>query len=244
VLETYYVGVYWGARQETAAACAHRASRFFQSLAACAPSFQQWYLPARGRSTPGTPGLPLRANDLQALEAVMLEGRHFTDSGHHVIEELGFTLTAWNSRKHASDMTLSCGSSSPHVGNACVMSFPSQGEVFERLVSTPLLTQVLSCMVSAWEPEWGVATSRILRELVSPPHSKALFPGWLTYFSRRRGTVPPLPVPARIAPMGNEGTLITLSDERLTASNPEHRNLLTRLHHLLDRTGLLLPLGP
>jgi hypothetical protein len=122
------------------------------------------------------------------------------------------------------------------------VSFPSAGEASERLVSAPALEQVLNAMVTAWEPDWGVATSDPLRDHIAP-QGEEVFAGWLTYFSRRCGTVPALPAPARIEPVGTQGTLIILSPERLSSSSPEHLDLLSRLQRHLGNAGLLRPLG-
>ena len=64
------------------------------------------------------------------------------------------------------------------------------------------------------------------------------------YFSRQRGTVPPLPAPVRIEPVEDKGALIILTPERFTASNPEHVALAARVQELLDRAGLLRPMNP
>jgi hypothetical protein len=63
--------------------------------------------------------------------------------------------------------------------------------------------------------------------------------GWLMYCANRQGRVPPLPAPVRIERVQDKGTLITLTDERFTASNPEHVARAVRVHELLDRAGLL-----
>ncbi|HZI04934.1 MAG TPA: Imm52 family immunity protein, partial [Archangium sp.] len=63
--------------------------------------------------------------------------------------------------------------------------------------------------------------------------------GWLTYLSRRLGTLPPLPAPVRIEPVGKLGWLLVLSPEPMTASNPEHVAFTARIRELLDRAGLI-----
>ncbi|NMO22117.1 Imm52 family immunity protein, partial [Pyxidicoccus fallax] len=54
----------------------------------------------------------------------------------------------------------------------------------------------------------------------------------------------PLPAPVRIEPVEDKGTLIILTPERFTASNPEHVALAARVHELLGGAGLLHPLYP
>ncbi|GEN05903.1 hypothetical protein MFU01_09400 [Myxococcus fulvus] len=46
----------------------------------------------------------------------------------------------------------------------------------------------------------------------------------------------------RIESVEDKGTLIVLTPERFTASNPDHVALAERVRELLDRAGLLKPL--
>nr|WP_255662913.1 immunity 52 family protein [Myxococcus sp. RHSTA-1-4] len=98
-------------------------------------------------------------------------------------------------------------------------------------------------MALAWEPDWAMATSWDFRKAIADGRA-GTFVGWVTYLSRRRGVVPPLIAPVRIEPVEDRGTLIVLTPERLTASNPEHVALGRRVQELLDRAGLMKPVIP
>ncbi len=93
-------------------------------------------------------------------------------------------------------------------------------------------------MVTAWDPDFAVTTSDPMRDLVQK-QGREVDVGWLTYLSRRLGTLPPLPAPVRIEPVDSLGWLLILSPERMTASNPEHVALVVRVRELLHRAGLL-----
>lgn len=80
------------------------------------------------------------------------------------------------------------------------------------------------------------------REIADPTGRANVQIGWVTYLAHRLGVVPPLPAPVRIEPVEDKGTLIVLTPERFTASNPEHVALAERVRELLDRAGLLKPL--
>ena len=64
------------------------------------------------------------------------------------------------------------------------------------------------------------------------------------YFARNLGTLPPLPDPVCTEPVGDKGTLVILTPERFTASNPEHVALAARVQELLEHSGMLRPLRP
>jgi hypothetical protein len=75
-----------------------------------------------------------------------------------------------------------------------------------------VMTEVLRAMALAWEPEWGVVTTHqydnMISEQVMPAGTSV---GWVMYFSRLRGPVPPLPAPVRIEPVEDKGALVILT---------------------------------
>nr|WP_301340943.1 immunity 52 family protein [Corallococcus carmarthensis] len=93
-------------------------------------------------------------------------------------------------------------------------------------------------MALAMDPDWAVAASYAYRKM-DEDNRAGPWVGWVTYFSKQRGTVPPLPAPVRIEPVEDKGTLIVLTPERFTVANPEHVALARRVRELLTRAGLL-----
>jgi hypothetical protein len=239
--ETYYAGAYWGARKESAGECARRAADFLASLARCAPAFSRWFKPARSRGK--SLAQPLDPEPA-ALEKLLLKGRNRTDAGQEVIEQLGFSLGLWNGGPPRGDASLSlfCGGFSERTVNSCLLHPPQSGPGSERILTAPLLAEVVRCMVLAWEPDWGIATSSTHMDRVTRTAQPGTFIGWVTYFSRRRGAVPPLPPPVRVEPVGERGTLVILTPERFTVSNAAHLELADHTLRLLEHARLLGPL--
>jgi len=235
--ERYYLGAYWGPRKETARECAQRAEVFFHMLARCEPTFAQWYRGARGapRELPGHPVRP----EVEEWERLFLQGRNRTDIGKKVIEDLGFMESVLNAKKDATRIHLHCGEYSPWgEGNTCLIHPPDEGSVRERILSAPVLAEVLTSMATAWDPDFAMATSGEMVDRIEK-QTRDVRVGWLTYLSRRLGTLPPLPAPIRIEPVGALGWLLILSPERMTAHNPEHVAFTARVRELLDRAGLI-----
>ena len=235
--DKYYMGAYWGPRQETASECARRAELFFHMLARCDSSLTQWYRAGKGFPKE-LPGYPLRPQ-VEELEEFLQKGRIRTDVDREVIEDLGFSQMVWNSKKDATDIRLVCGGYSPWGSpNICLLNPPRQGTVRERLLRVPVLTEVLTSMATAWDPDFAIVSSTEMVRLVQKQKGEVRV-GWLTYLSRRLGKLPPLPAPVRIEPVGALGWLLTLSPEPMTASNPEHVAFTSRIRELLDRAGLI-----
>jgi hypothetical protein len=173
------------------------------------------------------------------LEEFLLKGRNRTDVGKKVIEDLGFMQIVWNAKEGATRLHLSCGGYSPWGGpNSCLLYPPRKGAIRERLLRAPVLAEVLTSMATAWDPDFAMASSTEMVDLVKKRKSEVRV-GWLTYLSRRLGKLPPLPAPVRIEPVGTLGWLLVLSPEPMTASNPEHVAFTARVRELLDRAGLI-----
>ncbi len=234
--ETFYAGVYWLGRKESIASCAQRAEHFFRSLAALDPTWSRWFHVGRTREhSLRRPIEPVAAT----FEATFARGKNQLPEG-------GVQFGAWNVEAHgdASDIDFTCGSSSRFSKDVCVLNLPHSGPIAERVLTTPMMIRVLTAMALAWEPDKGVVISDAYRDLVAPDKLPHVLVGWVTYLSRRRGQVPPLPEPVRVEPIEDKGSLIILTPERFSASNPAHVELAERVRERLDQAGLLGPTLP
>ena len=236
-IDSYYAGAYWGPRKETPEECARRAEVFLAALSDVDPSFSRWFQQGRSRKDAlKRPIEPTRA----ALEKLIRRGND------RQFEDLGYSVWAWNGvcvDYDDSGFHLKCGVYSDSVPNRCVFNLPTRGPNAERVLTVPVLTGLVRSMALAWEPDSAIATSTMHRDAVTPTGTAGTFAGWIMYFPRSRGTVPPLPAPVHIEPVADKGTLIVLTPERLTAENPEHVALSMRVCELLVRAGLLETTG-
>jgi hypothetical protein len=235
MVETYYAGAYWKGRKETAAACALRAETFFRLISSLDPTWTRWF----GKADTLDEALKLRIEPIAATFESL-----FTLKEHQLLKD-GYMLGLWNGdpTPAGSSLNFTCGSSSRHVSNGCVLEppVPLRNPEGDRIVTAPIMTQVLRAMALAWEPDRGVVMSETYRDKFMPEKLPPVLVGWVTYLSRRRGTVPPLPSPVRVEPVGELGTLITLTPERFTVDNPAHVELASHVRQILDQAGLLGP---
>lgn len=240
--DSYYVGAYWGPRKESPRECAERTSTFLNLLAACDPFLSHWYKPARSRKD--ALKHPLMPPDVPTLAEMFQRGVN-REKGGPVFEDLGFSFWFGNGGSGADsvDLRIKCGDYCGATPNSCILKLPRQGPNAERLLTAPMMAAVLRMMEVAWAPDWAVATSANFRDVLSEDGPTGTFVGWVTYLSRHRGTVPPLPAPVRIEPVEN-GSLVILTPARLTASDPEHVALARRVRELLARAGLMRPVLP
>ncbi len=241
--ETYYVGAYWGVRRESAGECAHRARVLFECLAQCDPLFARWL--KRGQSRKAALKHEIEPHEA-SLRKLLLAGRNRTDFGGEVIDELGFRLSLWNdggSDEESVGLTISCGTYAPIPGvNSCVINLPYQGAAAERILRVPVLVAVMNCIVSTWEPDWGVVISNTYLNTTPSALDNRPHMGWMVYLSRQRGVIPPLPPPVQVLPIGTQGSVIVITNDRFTAGNPTHTEIADQAAKMLNQAGLLGPL--
>ncbi|MCP3100254.1 immunity 52 family protein [Myxococcus sp. K15C18031901] len=231
--ESYFAGAYWGARKESSEECAARLEAFFRRIAHLDPAFARWF--RQGKSRADALKHPIDAT-LVDLEKLIRRGKD------RVVEELGYRVGAWNGATDDEDgcsLKLTCGGSSPRVSNSCVLELPSRGPNAARVLTEPVLRGLMKSMATAWEPDFAVVMSSTHLRMLRDNDPAEIWPGWLIYLSRHRGTVPPLPAPVSIESVEDKGTLIVLTRERFTASKSEHVTLAERVRERLDREGLL-----
>jgi hypothetical protein len=229
--ERYGIKAYWGHRPESAAECARRAEVFFRLLAVCHPDFAQWY--EKGNSA--------REALRLGFEPTRETFRRFFGREKYQSGDDGFEFGAWTgheAQNQGAMVMLGCGSRAEFAPNFFWLFFPKEALGHERLVKAPIVADAMRAIAVAWEPEWAVATADGLWDELSGGSRLGCFVGWMTYFSRERGEVPALPAPVRVEPVGDKGTLVTLTSERLTPSNPEHIALAWRIQKLLEERGL------
>jgi hypothetical protein len=228
-IDSYYAGAYWGPRKETPEECARRAEAFLAAIAKIDPAFSQWF--EGGRSRKDALKRPIEPSG-EALEKRVRQGRD------RQFDSLGYSVWAWNGVPDDYDACgfhFYCGGYSERQSNCCVVTLPTRGPNAERVLSVPVLTGLVRSMALAWEPDFALATSTMHRDAVTPNDNAETFVGWIMYFPRSMGAVPPLPSPVHVEPVEDRGTLIVLTPERLTAENPEHIELGKRIHALLSR---------
>ncbi|RKG70739.1 hypothetical protein D7V80_04030 [Corallococcus sp. CA054B] len=229
--DDYYVGAYWLGRSEDAESCATRASNLFDALGRLEPEWRRWH--EAGRTFKDASARTFSTDRANFMKL-------FARKKNRLGDAFRYWLWAGTHPDETSLVDGYCGSADDVPTSMCLVSPPRRGDMAERVLSAPLLREVLRSVVRCWEPTWSVVASREYRDKVSPSSGDAgTFVGWMTYFSRQWGEVPPLPAPVRVEPVDDLGTLVLLTEERFTVTNPEHVRLATEVHQVLDAAGLL-----
>lgn len=223
--ENYRVVVHWSARRESVSDCAKRAEDTLNCLSEIDERFSNWYLPAKSRTQ------SLR-NPI-SRELTEIRGR-FQFNG---VDELGYRLVLWNgSDVQSVGLQMGCGCYSEILPvNSCIVNLP-KGD----LLNSAILVKVLICLVSAWQPSWGVVTTNLYRDLVTQRDDKNHpYIGWITYLPKKIDVSPILTRLAKVIDLGNLGTVITVTDELFTAANQAHVQTAANVQQTLKMSGVM-----
>jgi hypothetical protein len=230
-MDTYDAAVYWGCRVESAEECARRAETFFRLLSECDPIYTRWFEKADSRK---------KALQLQFEPTAETFMRFFKKRGYR-LGKIGFIFGAWTGHEEherGGAVRFKCGYDAVGALNSCLLDLPREEPGSERVLTVPALARIIRTMVLAWEPDCGVVFSDAYQRIREHPVGQP-YTGWMMYFSRRMGEVPPLPEPVRVEPVEDKGSLIILTPERFNGHDPAHVALADQVRALLDGAGLL-----
>jgi hypothetical protein len=199
-----FLGLYWGARRESAKECAKKLLLCFEETAALSDLFSRWYEPTAQNSADECRELTRMSED--QLELLLQGQRNRRDSDKSVIEELGFTCHAWNGAMaaHSVSMRLLCGAFSQYVTNCFTLTLP---ETCASLASTSLCVGLLASTVRIWHPDWGGIFSHRSRE-AKPRKRRVPYVDWIFYTSSSALDRHLLPESASVLPFSGNGLII------------------------------------
>ncbi len=213
-----YLGAYWPARKEPLEACADRLLRFLSGLAALDPAFASWY--ELGSSRRQALQRPIDFQNKDVLVKLLLRGRDRTDIGKHVMEDLGFSVHAWNGcdPPRAAFVRIECGLyTTVGLSNVTLLEPPEQ---LDGLCESARMAQVLALTARSWEPDWSSVISRQLRDARKVPVGNPVIDR-LTYVSAKLAPNPNVPPACALDRIDAIGWLIVIQREPIDTENPE-----------------------
>jgi hypothetical protein len=236
--ENLYFGAYWGNRKEGSEDCARRTAGVLRDLSRLDGAFTRWF----GLGASAKEALQKRVEtDEASLVESFQRGRNRRDTDRNVMSNLGHRIRFWNGledRERAATFSVHCGSfastAQTWIPNSCVIELPAS----DRVTTAALVTLVES-VATNFEPDWAVVNSDVHRERGPQPSPGVPLVGWITYLSAAYGPLPALPRQARVMSVQRFGVAVITTDERFTATNPDHVKMAEEIRVALDHAGLL-----
>lgn len=152
-MKNCYIGIYWGAREETVDECAQKVFETFAYLRNVDNSFNQWFQTEKPRK--GQVVAPLNIS-MEGIKDLLLSGRNFNDIGE-LLEDLGYLLYLKSfidfSKSHV--LSFSCGQFNERITNSVVLELSKEKE-FSYLHQTSTLLRIFRKLGKIWSPDRGV----------------------------------------------------------------------------------------
>lgn len=149
----YYIGVYWGTRNESTKECAVKVKATFDFLSSIDESFRTWYKTSRPRK-----GEILQPIDIsiKSIQTLLLNGQNHNDLGE-LLEELGYLIYLKSEKTYskAHVLSITCGCYLDTIPNNVILNI-GNNEAHEHLTSTETLEKIYKSLVNIWHPDKGV----------------------------------------------------------------------------------------
>ncbi|HYO58617.1 Imm52 family immunity protein [Archangium sp.] len=233
-MKLFEAGAFWTCRRESAEACARRAEVFFRELGRCDPAYASWFEYAYSRK-----------HSLQhPFEPTSETFLRFFGRRKYRLGRDGYTFNAWTGQEQRGRgglLSFTCGSNMSFYPNGCLLYLPREESAASRVLTVPVLKEVVRAMVLAWDPDGCAVIPDEDRASLKALEDGVQCLGWLTYVSNQQGEVPPLPKPVQVESVEDKGTLIILTPECFSLENPAHVSLAGRVRERLEKVGLLPP---
>ncbi len=220
--ERCIVGAYWGPRPATLGECARGAATTLNLVGTESPLLRRWYLRADRRDD--ALQRPVRT-DVGNLVALLEKGRNVTDIDHRIIEELGFSASAWNGDFDLpASFSVHCGGWVDRVPNSFVIDLPPYVGEGKRIYDVAVARRLIMALIDQWSPDWATFASPSMRVSTQERAKRGPRVGWLTYLSERYGKLPSVAPPGTVEGLPNKGSLILAAPDysHLSSSDVEH----------------------
>ncbi|EUA07676.1 hypothetical protein I546_5085 [Mycobacterium kansasii 732] len=145
------VSVGWGARVESVDQAADRVAKLLPALAALDPALSSWC--DLGRSKREATAKPLVTTNHADLVQRLQDGRHRTDVGRQIMEDMGYSVYWWNGAEDnqaAANLNIHIGSSA--LGNHVVLKLPEPDAV-PSLYTRGIAHKLLHIFVDIFDPD-------------------------------------------------------------------------------------------
>jgi len=231
------ISAYWERRPETVCACAERYARWLRDLGKIEPFFATWYRLGRSRRDALKRKVIPTADHIEQLLA---ESPTFSKSRPGWGE---WFWTPGSVKWGDAKVEVFCGDDGPHALNTAHLRLPGAGPAAERIATREVMLPLFECTIRAWEPHDGHVKSFKYWKTLPPRGPGVIWGGWMIYFSREAGRIPPLPAPAEIIPVDDLGHIIVFTPEPFREDDPEHVAWANHLTELLSKAGLQMATG-
>jgi hypothetical protein len=178
MIETYYIGAYWGSRKESLQQIAGKTFQTLQVLSEIDEQFFKWYDTGMSRKQALQNKLEIDEETIKKIALKRVKKGEMDENGFAVN---GFLFSLWTGHidEESSSITFAVGNTfnTDNITNSCVISIPFEGAARERLLHIEKAKKIIAVLVDIWAPDYSVLTSQSLNNKLNVINDI----GWVTY---------------------------------------------------------------
>ena len=220
---------YWGSRPESTSACAARLARMIEELRSVHPAFERWLhkgLTAKQWNKPLCSTPP----KTEELTQVFEKGRFYTDVGHELMADLGYSVSAWNGRRDGYGCSFHCrpgGWGLPrYFPNSFSLDLHTRTMANADFINAAVFGATLRAIVTAWDADWGrVYEWNYTNPIMRPARKEDIPPfwsGWIVYLAARFAERISVPRGVIANEVPGHGLLLFATQDAFDLDNPAH----------------------
>jgi hypothetical protein len=225
--ESIYAGAYWTARGESLAACADRVWLLLTRIKEINPLFELWYPKKKSTQEPTNSSIKTR----EEVQTMLSEKRNRRDDNGEIIEQLGFSFSAWNGEHDESkglEISTHLGGTSAWVKNNLVVRLPrGQYRLTEEQTQT-----LLKVIIDVSVPDYATISSHQCRDKLQV--KKEFIFGWMGYVKVKVKASSSSRV--EVHTFGN-GTLLTAKVAQFSSADEHQLVAVKELNDIIRQAG-------
>ena len=143
-----FIGIYWGARNESIESCISKIKSTGEVLSNIDDSFTKWYTTTR--PVKGKIQTPLNLCREDAIRELLIMNQNYNDIGE-LIEDLGyaFSVKSENDFATAHVLSIQCGSNFEKIPNSVTLNIGKK-QAYEYLEDKGILTAIYNALDKIW----------------------------------------------------------------------------------------------
>jgi hypothetical protein len=178
MIDSFYIGAYWGSRAEPLEQVIDKVLQTLQKLAEIDEQFLNWYEGGSSRKQALEKKIVLNNETIEKLCLQQVRKGELDENG---FAKMGFLFGLWSGHQDeaSSSVSFNVGGAftSPHLSNSCVVTIPFEGAARKRLLQVEKAKKIISVLVDIWTPDYSVLASSSLNNKLNVVNDI----GWVTY---------------------------------------------------------------
>jgi hypothetical protein len=178
MIDSFYIGLYWGSKAETLTQVANKVLQTLQRLAKIDEQFLNWYERGMSRKQALEKKVSLDADTIEAICRKAVQKGELDERGY---AKNGVVFGLWTGHRNDAESSISFIAGDvfviPNLCNNCVISIPFEGAARVRLLQAEKAKEIITSLAEIWEPDYAVLSSHSLRDKLNAANKV----GWVTY---------------------------------------------------------------